>query len=209
MDHPEPAFEPAATLQITELGTLKLISDPLRARLVDLLRVAALTAKELAERLALGPKQLYYHLNLLERHGLIRVVQTRLVSGIVEKRYRATALLFLFDDEVFSAQQSDQLPEGIGLLFDTTRNQLARSFTRGAVTTPSIKDHAVQPGDLLLKWSMRRLSPADMARLYAELAAVCQAFEVPIETDDPAAREFRLFVTLFPISAEQVDPPER
>ena len=33
------------------------------------------------------PNRLYYHVNLLEEHGLIRVTDTRLVSGIVERTY--------------------------------------------------------------------------------------------------------------------------
>ena len=90
--------EPAETLQIDDLETLKIVADPRRKQLIDLLRDDAATVKELAGALHVSPKSLYYHVNLLPKHGLIRVVDTRLVSGITEKRYRPTAYLFLFEE---------------------------------------------------------------------------------------------------------------
>lgn len=89
---------PAETLQIDDLETLKVVADPRRKQLIDLLRQDAATVKELAATLHVSPKSLYYHVNLLQKHGLIRVVDTRLVSGITEKRYRTTAYLFLFNE---------------------------------------------------------------------------------------------------------------
>src|SRR5579872_2555332 len=90
--------DPAETLEIDDLETLKVVADPRRKQLIDLLRQDAATVKELAAVMRVSPKSLYYHINLLQKHGLIRVVDTRLVSGITEKRYRAMAYLFLFKD---------------------------------------------------------------------------------------------------------------
>ena len=44
-------------------------------------------------RSSLGTSQtkLYHHLNLMEEHGFLRVAETRLVSGIQERRYAAAA----------------------------------------------------------------------------------------------------------------------
>src|SRR5262252_9481402 len=96
-------LEPEKEIVVTDLETLKILSDALRARILDLLRAEPLTVKQLAARLGRPPKKLYYHINLMEQHGLIRVVNTRLISGIVEKTYRATAYLFLFEKEVFAS----------------------------------------------------------------------------------------------------------
>src|SRR5581483_6718832 len=91
-------LQPAPSVEIDDLEALKIMTDPLRVRIVDLLRQAPATVKQLAAAMESAPRSLYYHINLLERHGLIRVVATRLVSGIQEKTYRATAYLFLFKD---------------------------------------------------------------------------------------------------------------
>jgi hypothetical protein len=46
------------------------------------------------------PNRLYYHVNLLEEHGLVRVTQTRIVSGIVERTYALVARHFAVSDDL-------------------------------------------------------------------------------------------------------------
>jgi DNA-binding transcriptional ArsR family regulator len=79
---------------IEDLATLRLLSDPLRLRLIEELGVAPTTVKELARAMDMKPNRLYYHVNLLEEHGLVRVTQTRIVSGIVERTYALVAKHF-------------------------------------------------------------------------------------------------------------------
>src|SRR5919202_976689 len=70
---------------------LRAIADPMRLELLALLRERPRTVKELASALDVPQTRLYYHVNQLEQHGFITVAETRLVSGIVEKRYGASA----------------------------------------------------------------------------------------------------------------------
>jgi DNA-binding transcriptional ArsR family regulator len=81
---------------IKDPETLKVLGDPLRIQILEqVLRLnekgRLATAKQLAERLDVAQTKLYYHLNLLEEHGLVVVAETGLVSGIMEKRYRVRA----------------------------------------------------------------------------------------------------------------------
>src|SRR6476659_4447233 len=87
----EETFEPEKMYVVKDLETLKVISDTTRIRILEMLVEKACTVKELARVLNLTPTKLYYHINLLEEHGLIRVVGTRIVSGIIEKQYRVLA----------------------------------------------------------------------------------------------------------------------
>lgn len=79
---------------ITDLGTLKVVADARRMKIVECIVHEACSVKEIAERLNQPASQLYYHTNMLEKHGLIRMVDTRIVSGIIERWYGATALIF-------------------------------------------------------------------------------------------------------------------
>jgi DNA-binding transcriptional ArsR family regulator len=79
---------------IEDLATLRLLSDPLRLRLIEELGVQPTTVKALARAMGMKPNRLYYHVNLLEQHGLVRVTQTRIVSGIVERTYALVARHF-------------------------------------------------------------------------------------------------------------------
>lgn len=78
---------------IEDLETIKVIADERRLALLRLL-VKPQTVKEISAALEIPQSQLYYHVNLLEKHGLIQVVGTNLVSGILEKQYQATAKQF-------------------------------------------------------------------------------------------------------------------
>ena len=46
----------------------------------------AIVPAEYAGRLGLAPTRLYYHINLLEKHGLLVVDETRTVGNLIEKR---------------------------------------------------------------------------------------------------------------------------
>src|SRR5689334_15395153 len=78
-------------LVITDLETLKVISDPLRLQIMEVVQHNSRTVKQIAAELDIAPSKLYYHINLMEEHGLIHVTDTRIVSGIIEKQYQAAA----------------------------------------------------------------------------------------------------------------------
>jgi DNA-binding transcriptional ArsR family regulator len=73
-----PNFE----MTITDPETLKVIADSLRLQILRQLKQPK-TVKEVGLSLEISPTKLYYHFSQLEKHELIRVVDTRLVSGIV------------------------------------------------------------------------------------------------------------------------------
>ena len=78
----------------------KLISDPMRRAILNLLRKRALTEAELADNLGLTDATVNYHLNLLRRSGFIAVVKEELEEhGIMQKFYAPSAFLYLPDIE--------------------------------------------------------------------------------------------------------------
>src|SRR5919199_1430804 len=90
-DQMNAAVKPDDVFFITDVETLKVVADPLRLRILDVLRRGPSTVKHLATELDVPLKKLYYHVNLLETHSLIRVVGTRVISGIIEKQYQVAA----------------------------------------------------------------------------------------------------------------------
>ncbi len=80
--------------------------------------------------MGLGAGRLYYHINLMEKHGLIIVAETRSVANLVEKLYRASAR----DLEVAHGLLDFSTPEGsqgamrmLTSVLDTAREDLMRS----------------------------------------------------------------------------------
>lgn len=126
-------------LAIKDLDTLKIISDPFRIDLIK--RIGAInlagelsTVKELAEKLDLPPTKLYYHINLLEKHGIIKVAETQVVSGIIEKKYMVAAKRITLDEDLV---KSDEIPTeehyeaaftSIKAILDSALDDLRKSF---------------------------------------------------------------------------------
>jgi DNA-binding transcriptional ArsR family regulator len=203
-------FEPDDNLTITSLETLKLLSDALRARIMELLRADVYTVKQLAAVLKLPPKKLYYHVNLMEQHRLIRVVGTRLVSGITEKQYRAAAYLFLIDPSLFVASTSGSdtgLNPAFAMMFDATKNQLEQNIAAGVV---DLSKDAPLTRSLLLDWSMNWMQSEQAEIFYTRLQALLEEFGA--QKDEPAgpsAQAYRLLVSLYPVRRYPIPAPAR
>ena len=84
-------FTPAQTYTIPDLETLRTLSDPLRMQIYEIVLDTPSSVRQIAERLGLASSRLYYHINQLEKFGLIRMVETRMVANMMEKIYRAVA----------------------------------------------------------------------------------------------------------------------
>jgi len=91
--------------------------DPIRARLLIELGEPA-SAGALAPRVGLSRQKVNYHLNALEQHGLVELVEARARGGITERVMQATALHYvvspaaLGEDNADPARASDQMSAG-------------------------------------------------------------------------------------------------
>lgn len=121
---------------ITDLETLKVVSDPLRMRVLDRIGLAnqlgeLRTVKQLAEEVDTPASKLYYHINMLEKHGLIQVAETQIVSGILEKHYQITAHSITIDRELLSAGVSkDEKAAAVMSLLDSTLDAVRADMVR-------------------------------------------------------------------------------
>ena len=129
---------PEDMFMIRDLETLKVAADPLRLEILNFLRGEPRTVKEMAKTLHLPQTKLYYHMSLLEEHGLIRVTGTRLVSGILEKQYQATAYKLTVDRALFwmtptPTQDYQGLEVFLSAVLDYTHSDIMRSVRAGLV----------------------------------------------------------------------------
>ena len=95
---------------VATLEQLKVISDPLRMKLFEDIRVANKQGryqpiKQAARNLDMGHAKLYYHVKQLEKHGFIYVADTVYVSGISEKHYAVVADVIVVDQSLMAGEQ--------------------------------------------------------------------------------------------------------
>src|SRR6476469_9614203 len=120
--------KPLRVRKIDSAEAVKALADPLRLRVLSLLmrdHDRSWTVKEIARELEQSVTKLYHHVNMLEQVGLIRDVETRLVSGIVEHRYASGQRGLEFDNALYgSADTRDASLANVANLLDAARDDL-------------------------------------------------------------------------------------
>lgn len=130
----EIVFEQAEEFVITDLETLKVVADPLRLQIIELVFDQPSTVKQVARQLDLPPSKLYYHINLLEKHGLISISSKRIVSGIVEKSYMTSARNIRVMKGLLTPQRADEQPTqgNVSIFVDAILNDAKQDIQRNA-----------------------------------------------------------------------------
>lgn len=77
-------------LVLTEAGQLKAIAHPIRTRILTALEAAPASAKQLSIALELTHGNVGHHLKVLERAGLVEVVEERKVRALTERIFGPT-----------------------------------------------------------------------------------------------------------------------
>lgn len=209
---PNPSsHKPDPEFTINDLETLKVLADPLRIQIVELCTQSARTVKQVAAVLNMPPTKLYYHIKLLEERALIRVVDTRIVSGIVEKQYQAAALNYRVNRELFKLT-SQAGKEGLNVmltgLFDDIREDIQTSVEAGVLDVSADGDDGKPPGhSLLLARHTLHLNPDDAEEFYRRLKGLVREY---IREDQDALGDegapYGLLVALYPSTAKTPEP---
>lgn len=84
------------TREIASLEEAKLLAHPLRRQILQELK-APKSVAQLARELGQPHGKLNYHVGVLRRAGLVKLVRKRIKRGITEKLYQATAERFVLD----------------------------------------------------------------------------------------------------------------
>ena len=175
---------------VKDLETLRMLADPLRLSILATFQsgddAPELTVKELADRLGEGQTKLYRHVKLLEDAGLIAVTGTRLVSGILEKRYRPTYRTLQVDSDALSQSKA---PEGFRdttvALLASVQDQLQSDLQAGRV--PLIAAEG-EPDLTILMSSLRvNMTPERYARVRTAVTELLAA-EAHSDEDSNAMR---------------------
>ncbi|HEY3477050.1 MAG TPA: winged helix-turn-helix domain-containing protein [Anaerolineales bacterium] len=123
--------EAVKPFRITDLETLRAVSDPLRVQIVELLQDENLTVKQVGEKLGLALSKLYYHFTTLEKLGLIEVAETRMVANMVEKVFTSSTDALDIDPALFRFTKegnNEPFTMAIASVVDATREDILRSL---------------------------------------------------------------------------------
>lgn len=179
-----------AVANISSLEALRVVSDSQRHRILTLLIREPLTASEIAKRLKIARTRVYYHLDLLEQHGFIRVVEERQVAAMVERTFRACAKRFHVDRRMLASGSSDlEINSAQAALLEHAADDLRAQQTA---------EPGVQRPDVLVTRSFLRLTPGRATELRAALSALVDTYADGSAEGD----SYEMTLALFPCEEE-------
>lgn len=185
---------------VDDIELLKVIAHSTRLDILQSLKYPK-TVKEIARLLKLPATKLYYHVNLMEKHGLIQVVETNVVSGIVEKKYQVVARNYRIDDQLLADQSTstENMFRMVSAMLDVTRSEIQRTMQ---VTQQNPFDAS---RGILWRTSLR-LTPAQYEELYGRF----QSFLDEINALNPEGKEegtdlYGLTLAWYPVVAPTED----
>jgi hypothetical protein len=183
---------------IKDVETIKVFADPLRLKIIRLMAQPT-TVKTIADALAIPAAKLYYHVNLLHKHGLIQVVEHNLESGIVEKVYQVTARQFKLVNPLLVG--ADFQAEAADAIFV----DMLQSATEGFQRALAIRDQTegTPPRHPFFSQKAVRLTNDQLTAVHARLDALIKEVttlaQVNAVTDDPL---YELTVVFYKAVAE-------
>lgn len=196
----DPDFMPAPVLAVGDAETLKAISDPTRMRLLEVMvtrQDPAWSVKKLAAALGVPQTRLYHHIDLLAERGLLRAVEQRVVSGIIETRYRVAARSFQLDRRLFAGNSdaaADMLHDVLDAVFSRAREEVEQAVLADVA---DLSADAPPHRQLMLSRGIARLSAARAEELRQRLMALEAEFEE--EAGDDAA-PYGLVLAVYPMA---------
>ncbi|MBK9123288.1 MAG: helix-turn-helix transcriptional regulator [Chloroflexi bacterium] len=200
-------FTPAPELVISDLETLKVLADPLRLSILEYLMRPS-TVKRIAEKINKPATKLYYHFNLLEKHGLIVLVDTRIVSGIIEKHYQAAARVYRVAKNLL-APGSDEFDEGLELtltgVFTSTKQEILANIHDATI---DMTEEAPWHRRMTLNNYRFELTPKQYEKLHNALKGLLNEYnDLSQDNQDRGTQtaSLKMLMVSYPIVTDDVD----
>jgi hypothetical protein len=149
--------------------------------------------------------RLYHHVDLLLAQDLVRPVERRVVSGIIETRYVPAARSFQLDRALFSGEGAEGLAvlhETMVAVFDTARAEVERAIRAGTSTADADGD-GVEGRRILVTRGIASLTPARAAELRRRLQALSDEFGGEQDATEPGAEPFGVVLAVYPLIESQ------
>ena len=178
---------------VEDLATLEAISTPMRLRILYQM-VEPATARDVADRLKVPVTRLYYHINALEKAGVVEVVETRKSGARLQRVYRAVATHFSPGPGLLEATGDPvRVAEAAaGAVLDGARLDAVAGVTESLQATARGEEEPI--GEL--GRCVVRLNPTNAALFAQRVAALAEEMS---DLEDYDGEEYALSFVFFPM----------
>ncbi len=190
---------PEDEIVIQDLETLQVAADPLHLQLLATIRDEAKSIKQIAEELQLDQVKLYYHFNMLESHGLVKIVMERKVRHLVERFYRIRAYHMKVEEHLLSiGTRPDDIPneQMLTYVFDKAKTKLRKGLEGGWIEG----ENSQQPQRRFIAQRNSLRLPPEEARLFFEkMAALSDQFQEQVDGPKSFGDWYDFVLAMYPL----------
>jgi DNA-binding Lrp family transcriptional regulator len=165
-------------MMVEDLETLKILADPMRNQILEILAPEKLTINQMAKKLGLSPSKLYYHINLLEKYGLIQEVDSIVKANIIEKVYWISAYECKMNDNLcnFSTPEGQESTmTAMVTPIESTREDMMRSLeARVSALNQGAEEH---PREVIIFRELRKMDDQAADAFAERIKEVLEDFE--------------------------------
>ncbi|MEV6354790.1 helix-turn-helix domain-containing protein [Streptomyces hydrogenans] len=169
--------------EVDDVETLKALSDPLRLAILRTMMSdvrAGHRVKDIARLLDQPPTRLYRHIKVLEAAGLIKVAQTRMVSGIQESQYQVAQFALRLSRDLLAAPgNAGDLADAFAATLNDFRDRLVRDIISGRFQPEAEAGAKPDPLGPMVVALDRRLTPERATEFRSRLGALMEEFNRP------------------------------
>ncbi|MEO1057419.1 MAG: helix-turn-helix domain-containing protein [Actinomycetota bacterium] len=204
-----PAAELPVDLEVIDDSTsARAILDPARADVLSALQQPG-SATTVAESLTTSRQRANYHVRMLERCGLLRLVEERQRRGARERVLVASARAYVLSPSLLGRQAVD--PSRVDRLSARYAIAVAARLVRELATLTRRADEEGQPlASLTIDTDIRFASAADRSQFTADLADTVQRLAATYHnTSAPTGRWHRLAVLAHPRPQQEEHSDDR
>jgi predicted ArsR family transcriptional regulator len=176
--------------KISELQQVRLLSDPLKLRLLQAFAENAGTTKQVAAELGESVTKLYRHVDALHDAGLLEIVSERQKRGAIERTFQAVAKRFEADHSLFGEETGE---EGTSAAREILRS--AETEILEAIATLDADDDR----DAILMRLRLKASPERIEALHQSLVEWCESVQEEEDCPGEAAEEYGAFIAFYPL----------
>lgn len=176
--------------KISDLETVRLLSDPLKLRLLQAFADSAKTTKQVAGELGESITKLYRHVDALLDAGLLVIVDEKQKRGTIERTFQAVARRFEVDHTLFNEDDSGDGAEAVRQVIRGGETELLDALARAGDEDES------QPIFMRIRG---KASPEQIAELRETLNAWLESIPSDDEAPDDNAEGYGGLIAFYPI----------
>jgi predicted ArsR family transcriptional regulator len=176
-------------LKISDLQQIRLLSDPLKLRLLQAFAENPATTKQVATELGESVTKLYRHVDALHDAGLLEIVSERQKRGAIERTFRAVAKRFEADHSLFGDETGEEGTSAAREILRSAETEILEAIAKMA---------REEDRDAILMRLRLKASPERIEALHRSLVEWCESVQEDDDCPEEGAEEYGALIAFYP-----------